>query len=292
MSATTKAVHINATTGKVVNANFWTAHAQEIANAADAGVAAVMSVNGVEPDGPGNVELVPSDIGAAPAAATTSALNALTTSVSGKAASLRTISGVKSLSGGGDLTADRELQLANDLTSPGNNKVYGTNGTGVKGWKDDPTGGGNSDPAPAIHAASSKAAPANTDEIGVTDSAASFGLKKLSWENLKSAIRAYTDTLYSTFSGAYSDLSGKPTLGTASALNVATSGNASSAQVVKGDDSRLSDARTPASHTHSIEQVTGLTAALDSKTSVTVVNGFGRFTVNGINYDFPISIAP
>ncbi|CAK0775234.1 hypothetical protein CCP2SC5_690001 [Azospirillaceae bacterium] len=51
-------------------------------------------------------------------------------------------------------------------------------------------------------------------------------------------------------SGAYSDLSGKPTLGTAAAKDVATSGNASSTQVVKGDDSRLTDARAPTTHSH------------------------------------------
>jgi len=32
-------------------------------------------------------------------------------------------------------------QLKNDQESPGNNKVYGTDGSGVKGWKDDPAGG-------------------------------------------------------------------------------------------------------------------------------------------------------
>lgn len=34
-----------------------------------------------------------------------------------------------------------ELQLIGDLSSPGNDKVYGTDGAGVKGWKNDPSGG-------------------------------------------------------------------------------------------------------------------------------------------------------
>src|SRR5690554_3765027 len=34
-----------------------------------------------------------------------------------------------------------ELQLVGDEANPGNNKVYGTDGTGAKGWKDDPAGG-------------------------------------------------------------------------------------------------------------------------------------------------------
>lgn len=64
----------------------------------------------------------------------------------------------------------------------------------------------------------------------------------------------------------------KPTLGTASALDVATSGNASANQVVKGNDSRLSDARTPVSHTHTTSEITdfptlGTAAALDVATT-------------------------
>lgn len=45
---------------------------------------------------------------------------------------------------------------------------------------------------------------------------------------------------------SYNDLTNKPTLGTAAALDVPASGNASSGQVVKGDDSRLTDARNAA----------------------------------------------
>lgn len=43
----------------------------------------------------------------------------------------------------------------------------------------------------------------------------------------------------SNFSGAYADLTGKPTLGTAAALNVAASGDAAAGEVVRGDDTRL-----------------------------------------------------
>ena len=54
-------------------------------------------------------------------------------------------------------------------------------------------------------------------------------------------------------------------LGTASYLNVPASGNAASEEIVKGDDTRLSDARTPLSHTHAIADVTGLQAVLNGK---------------------------
>ena len=36
------------------------------------------------------------------------------------------------------------LKLSGDATSPGNTKLYGTNGSGVKGWYDQPAGGGGS----------------------------------------------------------------------------------------------------------------------------------------------------
>jgi hypothetical protein len=53
----------------------------------------------------------------------------------------------------------------------------------------------------------------------------------------------------------YEALTDKPTLGTAAALDVAETGNASPEQVVKGDDSRLSDPRTPVTHTHASSQI-------------------------------------
>ena len=80
--------------------------------------------------------------------------------------------------------------------------------------------------------------------------------------NDDSTHRLVTDTEKTTwngksdFSGSYNDLSNKPTLGSASALDVASSGDASTTQVVKGDDSRLSDARTPVSHTHTTSDIT------------------------------------
>lgn len=85
---------------------------------------------------------------------------------------------------------------------------------------------------------------------------------------------------------SYNDLTDKPTLGTAAALDVPASGNASSSQVVKGDDSRLTDARTPVSHTHTLSEITdaGTAAALnvaatgDASTSEVVKGDDSRLT--------------
>ena len=47
------------------------------------------------------------------------------------------------------------------------------------------------DVAAAVHAASSKSTPVDADEFALIDSAASFGLKRLTWANLKAAFKAY-----------------------------------------------------------------------------------------------------
>ncbi len=46
----------------------------------------------------------------------------------------RQILTVHSIQGGGDLSADRTLSLVGDTALPGNNKFYGTDGSGTRGW--------------------------------------------------------------------------------------------------------------------------------------------------------------
>ncbi|TPK18051.1 hypothetical protein [Mesorhizobium sp. B2-5-7] len=50
----------------------------------------------------------------------------------------------------------------------------------------------------AIHAATSKTTPVDADELGIADSAATFGLKKLTWANVKATLKSYFDTLYTS----------------------------------------------------------------------------------------------
>lgn len=82
----------------------------------------------------------------------------------------------------------------------------------------------------------------NVGNFKAVSTVASQGLSSTEQSNARANIGAGT----SSFSGNYSDLSGAPTLGTASAKDVAVSGNASTTQVVMGNDTRLSDSR-PAS---------------------------------------------
>jgi len=57
-------------------------------------------------------------------------------------------------------------------------------------------------------------------------------------------------------------------LGTAATKDVASSGDATAGQVVQGNDSRLSDSRTPTAHSHAQAEVTGLVADLAGKAAV------------------------
>lgn len=63
-------------------------------------------------------------------------------------------------------------------------------------------GGGGGTPSDwtvaLVHAATSKTTPADNDELGILDSAASFVLKKLTWANLKATLKTYFDTLYTS----------------------------------------------------------------------------------------------
>ena len=55
----------------------------------------------------------------------------------------------------------------------------------------------------------------------------------------------------------------KSAFGTAAQKNIPASGDASSTEVVMGDDSRLTDARTPTTHTHTTSQITDLPTLVD-----------------------------
>lgn len=53
-----------------------------------------------------------------------------------------------------------------------------------------------------INGSTSKTTPADADEIGITDSATSYVLKKLTWSNVKATLKTYFDTLYTKATGA------------------------------------------------------------------------------------------
>lgn len=58
------------------------------------------------------------------------------------------------------------------------------------------------DIATLIHGATTKATPVDADEVALVDSAASWGLKRLTWANIKAGLKTYFDTLYVKVGGS------------------------------------------------------------------------------------------
>ena len=108
-----------------------------------------------------------------------------------------------------------------------------------------------------------------TNEAAGAGAGGASNLNGLSDVTITSPIDAHTlrhnGTTWINALLAYTDLSGRPTLGTAAALAVPASGDAAAGEVVKGSDTRLTNARTPSAHTHAQSEVTGLEAAIAAK---------------------------
>ena len=89
-----------------------------------------------------------------------------------------------------------------------------------------PAGDSPTSIATTIHAATSKTTPADLDELGIADSAASFGLKKLTWANLKTALSTalqsvfYTETETNALLNAKANLAGGNTFTGTQTINV------------------------------------------------------------------------
>lgn len=72
-----------------------------------------------------------------------SAVTNLTSDLATKVGTTRLVSTTNSLTGGGDLSADRTLSLVGDSASPGADRYYGTNSGGTKGFYSLPAAGAN-----------------------------------------------------------------------------------------------------------------------------------------------------
>jgi hypothetical protein len=71
--------------------------------------------------------------------------------------------------------------------------------------------------------------------------------------------------------------------GTSASLNVPATGNASATEVVKGNDSRLTNARTPTSHTHTASQISDFSSAVSTEITNNAGAGHGTGTVTEHN---------
>lgn len=68
-------------------------------------------------------------------------------------------------------------------------------------------------------------------------------------------------------------------LGTSAQLDVPSSDNATSGQVVKGSDTRLSDARTPTAHTHTASAISDFSSAADARIAAASINALADVAV-------------
>lgn len=110
-----------------------------------------------------------------------------------------------------------------------------------------------------------KGDPGTTTWAGITDKPATFTPSTHS--HPVSEVTGLQATLDAKAALAHAHNASDITAGTLSLerLPVAASGTSSSTQLVRADDSRLSNARTPTSHTHIVADISGLQTALDAK---------------------------
>jgi hypothetical protein len=103
-------------------------------------------------------------------------------------------------------TAGRSLLTAADAAAQRTSLGLGTLATQSGTFSGTSSGTNTGDETGAriaslITAATSKATPVDADEMPITDSAASFGLKKVTFTNLKAFLKTYLDTLYVALTG-------------------------------------------------------------------------------------------
>lgn len=177
-------------------------------------------------------------------------------------------------------TLDDQKKLTNIESGAQKNTV-----TGVKGSEEEDYRVGN------VNITKTNVGLGNVGNFKAVSTVASQGLTDTEKANARANIGAGTGN--SNFSGAYVDLSGKPTLGTAASKDVASTGNASTTQVVMGNDTRLSDSR-KASDVYAWAKVktkpsyTKSEVGLGNVPNVTTNNQTPTFTKAGTR-DLPIS---
>lgn len=151
-------------------------------------------------------------------------------------------------------------------------------------WKNKPvsaTGGGISG-AGTSGAIAKFTGSSSIGNSSVTETTLAAGLSKLSGIEAGATLGADWNT----------NVTNKPTLGTAAAKNIPASGDASASEVVYGTDTRLTNARTPTAHTQTASTITDFAsavAALDPIVeqqnlaptgTLTVENGYGVYVTD------------
>lgn len=117
--------------------------------------------------------------------------------------------------------------------------------------------------ATVINAATSKTTPVDADELPITDSAASYALKKLTWANLKATIKTYYDSVTSTLTNKTVNLTSNTLTGTTAQFNTALS---------DGDFTTLAGTETLTNKTLTAPVLTNPTVTASSGTAMKITN--------------------
>lgn len=126
----------------------------------------------------------------------------------------------------------------------------------------------------SINGAGAKTTPVDADTMALIDSASSNVLKKVTWANIKAVLKTYFDSIYSTFSGSYNDLTDTPTIPD-SLTDFGISATASELNILDG--AILS--------TTELNYVDGVTSSIQTQLNSKYGSGanpsFGNITVSG-----------
>lgn len=147
-----------------------------------------------------------------------------------------------------------------------------------------------------IGALSAKSPPIDADKVPILDSADSGNFGYSTWAVFKSTLKTYFDGLYSVSAHAHGNVTTAGAIGsttdlpvittTAGALTVGAFGNGAT-NFCAGNDSRLSDARTPASHVHGNITNAGAIGSTTSLPIITTTSGVltvGAFGTGATNF--------
>lgn len=146
--------------------------------------------------------------------------------------------------------------------------------------------------APATHAATSKATPVDADELPLTDSAASFVLKKLTWANVKATLKTYFDTLYPSGSGTSTGTNtGDQTITLTGAVTGSGTGSFATTIATPGTLTVASTNSTATAHTHAItsSSAPGAAASLLATDSSGIIGSTGTRIVKGWFTDLTVT---
>lgn len=188
----------------------------------------------------------------------------------------RTLTGIESITGGGDLTGNRTFSLVNDLNSPGASRYYGTNLSGTKGWF--------AFPGAAVQSVNSFTGAVNLTTADVPEVTNLY----FTTARVRTSISVNAPISYNSSTGVLSipqantSNSGFLTSADWNSFNNKTNLGHSHASSDVTDLQSLLDAKANTAHLHSISQVTGLQVSLDGKqTASTELNGIASISANG-----------